>query len=277
MSGTDGAVGDSPPRGIDLHHGWAGSRSGPITVVLHGGGPGCHAASDFAAVMACEPARRWLWVDLPGYGGSRDTHAADTGTAGGTFAVAVRSLERLLVELGLVGVDVLAQSLGGSVALQLAATRPDLLGRIVAIGSQPLPPRPGEAANGLGSRARATYFGGTGPTVGKMRALVADLEWHDPTRIPDATVAARHRASLAGSRDGIPVPDLTDALGAVRCPTLIISGRHDRFAGPGYAGTLADALPRADLNVLEGTAHHPQAEQPETVAALVNAFLIDRS
>jgi len=217
-----------------------------------------------------------LWVDLPGYGGSRDTDTADTGTAGGAFAVAVRSLERLLDELGLIGVDVLAQSLGGSVALQLAATRPDLLGRIVAIGSRPLPSAPDEPATRLGSNARAAYYGGTGPTVDKMRSLMEDLEWHDPTRIPDATVAARHRASLL-KRHGTAVPDLTEVLGAVGCPTLIISGRHDRFASPGYTGAVADALPRADLRVVDGTAHHPQAERPDTVAGLINAFLIDRS
>src|SRR5690606_1446327 len=119
----------------ELTHGWAGAASGPVTVVLHGGGPGCHAVSDFAAVMTLLPERRWLWVDLPGYGGS----PSRTDESVSRLAVAARALGELFARLGCGPVDVLAQSLGGTVALHLAAERPELLRRLVVIGSQPTP------------------------------------------------------------------------------------------------------------------------------------------
>jgi 2-hydroxy-6-oxonona-2,4-dienedioate hydrolase len=247
-----------------LAHGFVGAGAGPVTVVLHGGGPGCHARSDFAGVMTLRPDRRFLWVDLPGYGGS----PADAPSIGG----AARALDELLTHLGLTGVEVLAQSLGGTVALRLAADRPDRIGRIVLIGSQPVP----GGMPGLGSRVRAQYYGREGPTPEKMRALLAELEWHDATRIPDATVQARYAASMRVVA-AAPAEDLGPVLAAVEVPTLVVWGRHDPFAGPDYAAALADALPRGDLAVVGRTAHHPQAERPETVAALADAHFTQRS
>lgn len=255
---------------------------GPVTVVLHGGGPGCHATSDFAAIMALRPGRRWLWVDLPGYG--RSANAPQTSRS--PVTAAARDLASLLQRVGPARVDVLAQSLGGSVALRLAADWPERLGRIMLIGSQPTP-APGGAGPldtdpGLGARARTKYYGGDGPSPAKMRALLAELEWYDASRIPEALVLARFQASTsAGALATATLPtaseDLGQALGAATVPTLVVWGRHDPFASPDYAAALADALPMGDLAVLSRTAHHPQAERPAAVAALVDAFLTDRS
>ncbi|MBY8856781.1 alpha/beta hydrolase [Nocardia sp. CA2R105] len=233
-----------------------------MTVVLHGGGPGCHSTADFAAVLALRPQRRWLCVDLPGYGDS----PADPGTS------RANALAGVLERLGLTRVGILAQSLGGTVALRLAAEQPGRIGRIMLIGSQPTP------GTRLGAQARAEYYGGDGPSPEKMRALMASLEWHDPAGIPDATVDARYRASITPmARIPAGAEDLTGVLSTVDTPTLVVWGRHDPFAGPEYAATLADTLPRGDLAVIGRTAHHPQAERPELVAALADTFLTDRS
>ncbi|WP_326698528.1 alpha/beta hydrolase [Streptomyces sp. NBC_01754] len=263
-------------------HGWAGAADGPVTVVLHGGGPGCHSTSDFATVMALRPGRRWLWVDLPGHGGS----AAGAPTPSAPVTAAARALAGLLERVGPERVDVLAQSLGGTVALRLAADRPERIGRIVLVGSQPTP-APGGAGPlrtdpGLAARVRAEYYGGDGPSPAKTRALLAELEWYDATRIPESLVRARFRAATTGDALATAFApaareDLGQVLGAVTAPTLVLWGRHDPFAGPDYAAALADALPHGDLAVLGRTAHHPQAERPATVAALADAFLTDRS
>ncbi|MFE4500490.1 alpha/beta fold hydrolase [Rhodococcus sp. NPDC056743] len=245
--------------------------------MLHGGGPGCHAASDFSAVMSRRPDRRWLWVDLPGYGGSEPVVAASTPR----LIAAAQALDGLLERLELEDVDVLAQSLGGTVALRLAALRPERLRRIVVIGSQPVP-APVDAVGlhidpGLGVRARIKYYGGIGPTQDKMRALISELEWYKANSVPESTVRARYLASI--SPIALVKPTVSSAveepsvdLGAVSAPTLVVWGRHDPFADPRYAAVLADALPRGDLAVLGRTAHHPQAERPEAVAALTEAF-----
>lgn len=261
---------DAPTDTAVLSHGRLGAADGPVTVVLHGGGPGCHAASDFAAVMAARPHRAWLWVDLPGYG-------ASPAAGGPRLAAAADALHGLLGELGTGAVDVLAQSYGGSVALLLASRAPAAVRRMVLIGSTPTP-APGGVRDlpldpGLGPRLRAAYSGDGRPDAARMRALVAGAEWHDGTQVPDALVAARLAADrLAAGATGAP-EDLGEHLGAVAAPVHLVWGRHDPFAGPAYAAALADALPRADLTVLHATAHHPQSERPAAVAGLVDAHL----
>jgi pimeloyl-ACP methyl ester carboxylesterase len=248
-----------------------------VTVALHGGGPGCHAASDFAAVLDRLPGWRFLLVDLPGYG--RSDPPVDLGPA---FSAHARVLLGLLDVLGLERVDLLTQSLGGSVALKFAADHPHRTGRIVLIGAQPVPAPAGTTVDpSLGALVRERYYGGDGPSTAAMRRLVGELEWHDASGIPESLITARYAASVtatalatatdAGRRGG--PQDLTHDLVRVTAPTLVLWGRHDPFAGPDYAVAMTAALPAADLVVLARCAHHPQSERPDDVAALVAAHL----
>nr|WP_246326302.1 alpha/beta hydrolase [Actinomycetospora corticicola] len=238
---------------------------------MHGGGPGCRAASDFAAVLALRPERSWLLVDLPGYGGS-----AAPG-AGPRVEVAARALLGLLDGLGLDRIDVLAQSYGGLVALHVAAAASERIRRMVLVGCVPTPAPGGVPGlpvdTGLGARLRADYSGDGRPDRDRMRALMAQAEWHDGTAVPETLVEARFRADRSAAGVEGALEDLGEHLAAVAAPVHLVWGRHDPFAGPAYATALADALPRADLTVLAATAHHPQSERPDTVAALVDAHL----
>ncbi|MHC1559637.1 alpha/beta fold hydrolase [Actinomycetospora sp. C-140] len=254
---------------VQLSHGRRGAVGGPATVVLHGGGPGCHAASDFGAVMAARPDRAWLWADLPGYGRS-------PAAPGPRLAAAARALVDLLDALGVERADVLAQSYGGSVALLAASGAPERFGRLVLIGSTPTP-APGGVGGlvdpGLGARLRAAYAGDGRPDAARMRQLIGQAEWDDASRVPEALVDDRFRSDQnAAGAEGAP-EDLGDLLAHVAAPVHLVWGRHDPFAGPAYAAALADALPRADLTVLHATAHHPQSERPDAVAAIVDAHL----
>jgi pimeloyl-ACP methyl ester carboxylesterase len=177
-------------------------------------------------------------------------------------------------------VDFVCQSLGGSVALLLAARRPDRVRRIVLTGSQPLLAADSDSDSRLGGRARADYFGGEGPTVEKMRGLIGSLEWFDPRAVPEALVRRRFEQSRADqvrlpadpAARGIP-QDLGAELGRVAAEVLLVWGEHDPFSTPAYARRLARLLPAADVEVIAAAAHHPQAEQPEAYARIVTAFL----
>ena len=259
---------------VPLAHRRSGGRAGAPVLFLHGGGPGCASHTDFrSAAPAIAPDRPHLFVDLPQYGGSEapphDEPALDHH---------VRHLRATLDALEVPRVDVVAQSLGGSVALLLAAVDPDRVGRVVATGSQPVPDDRADAALAIDARSR--YYGDEGPSPRKMRELMARLEWCDPSGIPEVTVRERYAASTTpwalavadGSGRGTP-QSLAEELAAVAAPTLLVWGAHDPFAPPAYATDLAARMSRADVVVLPGTAHHPQAERPDDYARSVNEFL----
>ncbi|WP_141585607.1 alpha/beta fold hydrolase [Actinomadura sp. WMMA1423] len=249
---------------------------GAPTVLLHGGGPGCSAWTDFAALVPALPGRRLLLVDLPQYGGSGAPRADRP-----LFSFHARYVTALLDDLGIRRADFVCQSLGGSVALLIAAREPHRVGRLVLTGSRPADL--GGAPGAGGAEIRAAYYGGAGPTPDKMRDLIAHYEWNDPAMIPEATVLERFRnsvspASLALGTDtearGRP-EDLGPLLPEVDSPVLLLWGSADPFADVGYAARLAAALPAAVLEVLPDTAHHPQEERPRDYARLAEAFLLD--
>ncbi|WP_306317057.1 MULTISPECIES: alpha/beta fold hydrolase [unclassified Streptomyces] len=250
--------------------------AGTPTVLLHGGGPGCSAWTDFGAVAhQLGEGRRLLLVDLPQYGGSDSPDIT-----GGQFAFHADHVRGLLDQLGVERADFVCQSLGGSVALLLAARHPERVGRLVITGSTPVP-GPARDEPSPAVRAREEYYGDGGPSPAKMRALMTRLEWYDPTGPPQETVELRHRNAVApralargtaATGRGEP-EDLGALLGEVAAPVLLLWGAYDPFCSPVHALALADRLPRADMAVLSRTSHHPAEERPGRYAALARAFL----
>jgi 3-oxoadipate enol-lactonase len=67
-------------------------------------------------------------------------------------------------------------------------------------------------------------------------------------------------------------PEAID-LSAVRVPTLVAVGEHDKPDFRAIAERLARELPNAELTVIPGAGHLPSMERPEETAALVRRFL----
>ncbi len=78
-------------------------------------------------------------------------------------------------------------------------------------------------------------------------------------------------ATCAALRDA----DLQTGLPHLTAPTLVMCGAEDLSTPPAQMHELANALPRARFQVIEGAAHLPCFEQPEAVAAAVESFWQD--
>jgi L-proline amide hydrolase len=66
--------------------------------------------------------------------------------------------------------------------------------------------------------------------------------------------------------------DITDRLGEIDVPVLLVSGRHDE-ATPRIVGEVHQRIPGSEWVLLEDASHTPQLEQPERFLAAVEAFL----
>lgn len=282
---TSPAAGPAPESkfvtadGVTFHYHDLGT--GPDTVFLHGGGPGCTGWSDFGPVAPLfAQDRRCVIVDLLQYGKSEkcrisgpmwDFHAAKT--------------LALLDELGIPRADFICNSWGGTIALRFAAAHPERVRSLVITGSMPvfygpLAPLPESGRRGRG--ARDAYYGGEGPTREKMRDLITRLEWYDADRLPDETLELRFQQSLdPGERELAGLADsprgdwqdLTEELDQIDAPTLFIWGRHDAFLTPDYPLMLSRILKRGNLHVMDHVSHHLQEERPHAYHAIVDGFL----
>lgn len=254
---------------------------GPPLMLLHGGGPGCTAWSDFAVVSKMfSKTRRVILPDLLQYGRS------DKSTIEGPmWDFHAKSMSGLLDALGIDRADFVCNSWGGTIALCLAANYPDRIRSLTVTGSMPvfygpLAPLPEDGRRGR--NARDVYYGGQGPTLDKMRALMARLEWFDPALIPEDTVKMRFEQSCdpeemaLAARTDTPRgdwQDMTAELAKVACPTLFCWGMNDAFLTPDYPLMLARMVQKGQLHILDAASHHLEEERPEHYYQIVEGFL----
>jgi 3-oxoadipate enol-lactonase len=245
-------------------------RRGPWLVLVHGLGYGRFGWGPFAWLLAEE--RRVVIVDNRGIG--------ESGAPPGPYSVELMAADVVAVldDLGLDKADVAGASLGGMVALQLAAEHAERLERMVLIAATPGPPQgtpfPGPTRALLEGRVKANpktvrrlVEGALSPaTVAARPALVERLlaYRHEHAQPPEAW-----RAQAAASASW----SLEPLLGDISTPALAVAGVDDTVIDPANTMRLALRLGRARGVFLAPAGHLCFWEQPELVAEVVASFL----
>jgi pimeloyl-ACP methyl ester carboxylesterase len=232
-------------------------------------------------------------VDLPGFGDSppRPDGRYSVAALAQTVIALIRERQRGPVHL-------IGNSLGGAVAVKVAATRPDLV-RTLTLISPALPdlrPRldlvrfPVVALPRLGPRLIRQYQAAL-PPERRVAAVIATC-YSNPGLYPQARFAAEvaelgrrdsleyAAAALMGSARALTAEFLRKGrrspwrdAARVTAPTLVIYGQHDRLVDPRAAGRAAHVFRDARIVVLPRTGHVAQMERPDLVAAEIGILL----
>src|SRR5215469_12317648 len=170
-------------------------------------------------------------------------------------------------------VDLLAMSQAGPVAVALAATRPDLVRRLVFFGTYA-----SAAEVFIRPDLNATLIALVRSHWGLGSKLLADLYRPDPTDAAADHMAAVLRDSAgpdvaAGYLAAIYAADVTALLPAVRAPALVLHYRGDRVIPHRGGLQLAEGLPDARLVTLEGRYHLPDIRDLDHIVDTITAFL----
>lgn len=107
-----------------------------------------------------------------------------------------------------------------------------------------------------------------------IRQAFADEPAKPRSRYEELRLAA-DPAALAGTWRMLAELDLDAALAAIRCPTLVVAGRHDAARPPEHVAGVAAKIAGAEFMVLE-TGHVMAIDTPELTASTLRSFL-DRS
>jgi 3-oxoadipate enol-lactonase len=167
-------------------------------------------------------------------------------------------------------------SIGGYVALSLAARHPQRVAALVLADTRAEPDDP-EAAQGRHRAAALVREAGAAAFLDDfVPRLVApgDDASRDAARaIADAQepeAIARTLEALAGRADRR--PDLS----GIAAPTLVIVGAEDGVTPVAFSEGLAAGIPDAELLVIPGAGHLAALERPREFAAAVRSFLARR-
>jgi 2-hydroxy-6-oxo-octa-2,4-dienoate hydrolase len=68
-------------------------------------------------------------------------------------------------------------------------------------------------------------------------------------------------------------PAFPNALGGIRTPTLVVWGNEDRIIPVECGRLYQEAIPGANLEVLDACGHWPHFEQPGRLASAISKFL----
>lgn len=237
--------------GYQLHYRVIGT--GNPLVLVHGFGVSGHVWQRVLPYLAQH--HQVFIVDLPGYGRS---------TYRGTNAPwRLRDMAPLLAiwlrEMHLPPVHLMGHSMGGAIAIQLAAHAPELAKSLILVDAAGIPFRSTFPA--LARRSMRSFVqrgNGSYPP-----ALVRDilrprlrLFWHSATQLVDS--------------------DFRTELATLTLPTLILWGEYDILVPISLGYELHKALPHATFITLTNSGHRPMLAQPALMSGVILEFLAEQ-
>jgi 4,5:9,10-diseco-3-hydroxy-5,9,17-trioxoandrosta-1(10),2-diene-4-oate hydrolase len=265
---------------LKLHYHEAGAEHAETVILLHGGGPGASAWSNFGRNLPVFAKHyRTIAVDQPGFGRSdKPTEHPQY------FRHSADAVAGLMDTLGIERAHFVGNSLGGGAAVRLALNHGKRAGRLVLMGPGGLSlnvfaPDPTEGVKNLGrfaahpSRERMEAF---------LRNMVHDQSLITDELIDDRFAAANTPESLAAVRamgmsfaqpatyeEGM----LWREVHRLRQRVLLIWGREDRVNPLDGALLALKTIPRAQLHVFGGCGHWAQLEKFDEFNRLTLDFL----
>jgi len=235
-----------------------GRKDEPPIILIHGAGSN-HLI--WPADIRRLPGQRVLAVDLPGHGKS-------SGVSQQALSIYADQMVDFLAALGLYQAVFIGHSMGGAIALDLAARHP-------------------EQVAGLGLIATGAYLGVDASFLENLsHPVMVPTALHQfqtkafgphaaPTLIEQCMQAMKEVRSsvLYGDWRACAKFDLREAVAKIEAPAWVIAGSEDRLTPIAYSHFLAERLPAARLQIIPGAGHMVLVEQPERVAQGLNQFL----
>jgi len=242
--------------------------AGPVMLFLHGmGGDRRHFA---AQLDHFAPRYRAVAWDAPGFGESRPWDDL-------SFAAMADATGALLDRLGADDAVVVGHSMGGMVALEMAARCPERLQALVLSGTSPAFGDPNGAWQQQFVRDTLAPVENGNRLADHAAALIRDVVGADadPAGVTIAidsmarTPHETYRAVLAN----LVRFDRRDVLARIAVPTLVIAGAADTKSPPAMLERMAAKIPGAQFACLANAGHLANLEQPAAYSAAIDRFL----
>lgn len=229
-------------------------------------------AAMWAPVRPYLESRSWVVTpDLPGFGGTPPLPGPVSMEALADWVADLA--DDLAIDRFVLG----GHSMGGYVALALAARRPERLAGLVLVDTRATADTP-EAADRRRAAAADIGLHGGAPF---RESFLPNLVGETTRRTRPEVVAGMHAlaeavsdrvlvACLEGMRQR---PDRSGLLARLDLPALVLVGEEDVVTPPAESAAMARAMPQAEMVVIPGAGHTPSLEQPEATGRALSRWL----
>ncbi|HEV2815689.1 MAG TPA: alpha/beta hydrolase [Allosphingosinicella sp.] len=215
------------------------------------------------ATAAAVPGYRYHLVQVAGFAGE----PARGNRAGPVVAPLAEEIARYIADRGLERPAIVGHSMGGTIAMMIAARRPELAGRIMVVDMLPQP------AGLFGGNARdAAPLADFMATPGGSRLFASLMAVFSPTEVArgsDPGVVARATRDLATT-------DLSGRLARIRAPFTVVYASPDRVASAAVDDSFERAYAWARnvrLVRIDGSGHMVMLDRPARFRAALRDFL----
>jgi pimeloyl-ACP methyl ester carboxylesterase len=268
--------------GLCLRVAEAGDHTHPPLLLLHGWGASIYMWRDWFMPLAAA-GRRVIAIDLPGHGLSDKPKSARAYRLDALMQV----VREFLDAEGIATTDVVAQSMAGTIALELAMERPSRIGRAVLVNpacfgrvrlqrlGRMLSPSfvddllPHLVARWIIARAHRMVYGDPSRITRRD-----EEEYWAPSQFPSYARAMRRLVhEFRWTRP--PARDMARRLSVLDREVLVVLGTKDSLVrdAPAYVAELRELGARLQVRMVEGGGHAVNEERASEVVNLVLEYL----
>jgi 3-oxoadipate enol-lactonase len=251
--------------GVLTHYSVEGPEDGRPLVFVNSLGLDLRMWDDVASILRSN--YRVVRYDMRGHG------LSDCPPAPYSLDQFVSDLHSLFEYLSLPSAALIGISIGGMVAMEFAAAHPDLVSYLVLIDTA--------ARIGSADSWEARIEEVESKELEGMTSVILPIWFSSSFTEQQPAIHRGYRNSLvstplegyAGACAALRDADLTERVTAIEAETLVITGDQDTSTPPDQGRALAEAIPGARFELLEGAGHLSTVEQPESAAKIMRTFL----
>jgi pimeloyl-ACP methyl ester carboxylesterase len=250
--------------------------SGPVVLFLHGIGGGHLAFAPQLETFAAAGYRAVAW-DMPGYGHS---DPIEPYTFKGLAEKCIALIDALAARNGR-QVSLVGHSMGGMVAQEVIARRPELVQHLILCGTSAAFGRSdGDWQKDFVQQRMAPLM--QGQTMADLaRQLVPAMA--GPRALPEGLKLAEHCMSGVSpgtyrrALEALVTFDRRRDLTQISVPTLLVAGSSDPNAPPEVMRKMGERILRSQLQVMDGIGHLMNLESPDDFDEILMAFISENT
>lgn len=188
----------------------------------------------------------------------------------------LQEMARLVLDRAPESFDLFGHSMGGRVALEVYRQAPERVRRLALVSTGVHPLKEGEPEKRRALQSVGWEQGFAALIDQWLPPMVAEANRSNPRIYPplrQMSIEAGQEVFDAQIHALVNRPEVDSLLPRIACPTLVMTGELDGWAGPEQHRAIAAAIPHSELVIVPGAGHMIQLEAPDAVNAAIARWL----